>query len=295
MLSILIPTYNYDVIPLINSLLEQTKELKLVYEIIVLDDGSSKDMANMIFTLSNLENVKFIQSTKNSGLATSRNTLGKASKHEWLLFLDADVMPKSPVFIKEYLNHISSENHIIYGGLAYQKNRNANNLRYQFGIKREAISAINRVKHSKYHFHCSNTLIQKKLFLEVEFDSDITCYGHEDTLFQYNISQKKIDILHIDNYVYHLGIDSNEIFLSKTKEGLSSLLKLEQEKKLPNNYTSIQKAYTFLRKIKLNILFLRITNSITPYILKNLKSNSPSLFLFDIFKLNYFCYLKLKK
>jgi len=295
MLSILIPTYNYDVTLLVNSLLEQTKELKLVYEIIVLDDGSPNDLNEMIITLSNLENVKFIQANKNSGLASARNALGKASKYDWLLFLDADVIPKSSFFIKKYLKHISSENQIIYGGLAYQKNETKNSLRYKFGVKREAISAKNRVKHSKYHFHCSNTLIQKKLFLEVEFDSDITCYGHEDTLFQYNISQKKINILHIDNFVYHLGIDSNDIFLKKTKESLSTLLKLENEKKLPSNYTSVQKAYIFLRKINLDQLFFKSTNIFISSILKNLKSNTPSLLLFDIFKLNYFCSLKLKK
>jgi len=295
MLSILIPTYNYDVTLLVNSLLEQTKELKLVYEIIVLDDGSPNDLSEMIITLSNLKNVKLIQANKNSGLASARNALGKASKYDWLLFLDADIIPKSSFFIKEYLKHISSENQIIYGGLAYQKKENKNSLRYKFGIKREAISSRKRIKNSLSNFHCSNTLIQRKLFLEVEFDSNITCYGHEDTVFQFNIYQKGINILHIDNYVYHLGIDSNDIFLKKTKESINTLFKLENDKKLPLNYTSIQKAYIFLRKIKLDQLFFKSTNIFISGILKNLNSNTPSLFLFDIFKLNYFCSLKLKK
>lgn len=295
MLSILIPTYNYDVTFLVNNLLEQAKSLNISYEIIVLDDGSPKDLSEMGGALSNLENVTFIQANKNCGLAASRNTLGKASKYDWLLFLDADVIPKSTVFIKEYLKHISTENHIIYGGLGYQKNKNTNSLRYKFGIKREAISSKKRIKHSYHHFHCSNILIQRQLFSEVQFDSNITSYGHEDTLFQYKVSQKKINIVHIDNFVFHLGLESNEIFLNKTKEGLNSLLKLEQEKKLPGNYTSIQKAYNFLMKFKLNQLFFKITTLLLPYILKNLKSNTPSLFLFDIFKLNYFCLLKLKK
>lgn len=42
MLSILIPTYNYNVVPLVLELQKQCLEYKIHFEIIVFDDGSNR-------------------------------------------------------------------------------------------------------------------------------------------------------------------------------------------------------------------------------------------------------------
>ncbi|WP_338409187.1 glycosyltransferase, partial [uncultured Flavobacterium sp.] len=42
MLSILIPTYNHNVFPLVVELFSQVNKLKIDYEILVLDDGSTQ-------------------------------------------------------------------------------------------------------------------------------------------------------------------------------------------------------------------------------------------------------------
>ena len=48
MLSILIPTYNYDVTELVNTLHEQCLQAKLTFEILVLDDVIYKTQHTLI-------------------------------------------------------------------------------------------------------------------------------------------------------------------------------------------------------------------------------------------------------
>ena len=94
--------------------------------------------------------------------------------------------------------------------------------------------------------------------------------------------------------MYHLGIDSNNIFIDKTKEAINSLVLLEKASKLPLNLTLIQKIFLELKKYKFLILFYKISSLSMKYIIKNLNSKTPSVFLFDIYRLNYYCHLKLK-
>jgi hypothetical protein len=289
MLSILIPTYNYDVSNLVETLIVQSEEIELKYEIIVADDYSSETIIDNTL----LKNNVFVKHNKlNIGLAKTRNYLAESSKYKWLLFLDADVLPKRIDFIKNYIKNISETNKVIYGGLDYMNN-NSDKLRYRYGTKREAISICKRNKKPN-NFHCSNFLIEKETFMDIKFDSSISSYGHEDTLFAYKTYKKRIFIKHIENSVYHLGIDSNNIFIDKTKEAINSLVLLEKASKLPLNLTLIQKIFLELKKYKFLILFYKISSLSMKYIIKNLNSKTPSVFLFDIYRLNYYCHLKLK-
>ena len=94
MLSILIPTYNYSVVNLVNQLQKQAIEAAFVFEIIVVDDFSN----NLLIIEQNnkinqLDFCQFIKNEKNIGRTASRNLLANKAKYESLLFLDADVLP----------------------------------------------------------------------------------------------------------------------------------------------------------------------------------------------------------
>ena len=66
MLSLLIPTYNYNVYPFVRELIHQANTLVLDFEIIVIDDASSKFVAENE-QIENMDNVQFIPLTKNVG------------------------------------------------------------------------------------------------------------------------------------------------------------------------------------------------------------------------------------
>jgi len=61
----------------------------------------------------------------------------------------------------------------------------------------------------------NNTLIKKVCFNLIKFDTNIIKYGHDDTLFAYQVSKLQLHIEHINNPVQHGDIDSNDIFIKK--------------------------------------------------------------------------------
>lgn len=289
MISVLIPTYNYDITNLVHEIQLQFSFLKIPHEIIINDDHSTDK--EILSKLKTLKGLKIIYSEKNRGLATSRNILAKHAKYKWLLFLDADVIPKSEDFISSYIEHVDIESVITYGGLAYKEDLYTNRLRYKMGIEREVFQ---KYKTEQLNIHFSNILISLAVFNTVKFDENITTYGHEDTLFHYQLTKKKCQINHINNPVYHLGIDENSVFILKNKSSILNLQTLENKKLIPENFTTLQKTYLKLKKFKLVKLFHVISNLVMKLIISNLKSKKPSLLLFDIYKLNYYCSLKIR-
>lgn len=122
MLSILIPTYNDSCSTLVNSLEEQAKTIKESLEIIILDDGSTN--SNITLELEILEKrplVTIIRNAKNKGRLQSRLALANAAKFNWLLFLDADVLPCASNFLKQYLLETELSHPFVFGGVSYKE------------------------------------------------------------------------------------------------------------------------------------------------------------------------------
>ena len=106
MLSILIPTYNFDVRKLIFDLHEQAEKEKIEFEIIIADDASDNAFRNINKETETLHNVKYIQLNENSGRSKIRNFLAKQAKYNNLLFIDCDMIIENSNFI-----HINKKNY----------------------------------------------------------------------------------------------------------------------------------------------------------------------------------------
>jgi len=294
MLSILIPTYNYSVWPLVENIYNQCKEALIDFEIIVFDDASENQFDNE--NINSLENASFKVLDKNIGRCAIRNLLAKTAKFDWLLFLDSDVFPKGTTLVKTYLEeiHKSSIPRVIYGGIRYQEKTPDKHelLRWFYGNKREAVEVSKRKKETYLSFLTLNFLIHKSIFDKVRFNETIPNLRNDDLLFSYDLQQGNIIVEHIENWVYHLGIETSEIFLKKTDELSISYLYLWNHNILPYEYTLYGKVYKILEKVKLiNIISFLFTKS-KPSMLKNLKSDKPSMFIFDLYRLGYICTIK---
>src|SRR5690606_33420534 len=109
MISILIPTYNYNVFPLVENLYQQCERENLEYEILVLDDASpNKKFKEENSKINKLENCSFQVLDENIGRSKIRNLLATRAKFDWLLFLDADTFPSNNNFIQNYLEVFSN-------------------------------------------------------------------------------------------------------------------------------------------------------------------------------------------
>ena len=77
MISILIPTYNHDVLQLVSAINKQAKKINSKYEIIICDDCSSTNYDYVYNQFNKEVDIKVIKSKKNNGLAITRNLLAQ--------------------------------------------------------------------------------------------------------------------------------------------------------------------------------------------------------------------------
>ncbi|SRR5690606_33543962 len=288
MLSILIPTYNYDITKLITELHQQCRDIPhLKYEIIVYEDGTTN---RAILDLhKNLTGIKYYYYTKNIGRTAARNFLAHKAVFNTLLFLDADTLPRTKTLIKKYITISQKANQpsAIFGGCSYKADSYSkdNSLRYYYGKKREENSAVKRNKNPYTYVFSGNFIIEKKLFLSLKIPLT-NIYGM-DNYFSYLLKKNNVEIIHIDNEIIHLGIESNIDFFNKSltsakyrKENM-----LECYEIITSN--SLLKTYNQLNFFPLNILlkgsFKLLDNTLKKLFFKPV----PSLRAFDLYRLLY--------
>jgi glycosyltransferase involved in cell wall biosynthesis len=293
MLSILIPTYNYNVFELAKILNKQAIDSKIEFEIIVLDDGSIKfhDENNKI---NELEFCSYEILKNNMGRSAIRNFLAKKANFDNLLFLDSDTFPIDNNFITNYCSQINKGYEIIYGGIKYQNERPKKTqlFRWKYGFKREAISVEIRKKNPYLRLLTLNFMIKKTVFEKVSFNENIPNLRHEDTLFSYELKNHNIQVDHIENPVYHLGLDEFDVAIKKENESLIALKFLIENKLIPADYIGLSKLFYRLKKLYLISACAFFYEKFQLFLLKNLASSDPSLFIFDLYRLGYLCKLE---
>lgn len=291
MLSILIPVYNFDVRTLTYDLHNQAENLKIEYEIILLDDKSSADFKSKNQELKKLSNLTYIELPVNVGRSKIRNLLAGKSKFNNLIFMDCDSETENQNYIKNYLPYCKP-NTLVYGGRTYKKKPpedKALYLRWLYGQKREVVNAEIRSQNPNKSFMTNNFLISKQLFEQIKFDETITTYGHEDTIFGYELKKRGVKITHINNPLIHIGLETNEHFLRKTKQGIENLKYLSKKFESEADFfddVKILKYYKIVKKFRLKFLVKFFFNTFSKLIYRNLKGKNPNLKLFDFYKLN---------
>lgn len=295
MISILIPTYNYNTLPLVTELYNQIVSENIDFEIIVQDDASPVNENTEINTkINQLKNCRFVRNETNLGRGQNRNTLVNKAQYDWVLLMDCDMYPKSRNFIKIYLRSIKkNDKDAVFGGIIYydEKPKEDEVLRWVFGKNREEIPLKKRLT-SPYHFTLiSNILIRKEWLAAHPFDPEIYNYGYEDIVFILGLKNHNIPITHIENPAFHLNLEKSSIFLEKFHSSLQNL-KLVIDRGLINyEDTALTKVYAKIEKLKLLRLATFIFRIFKKAFTKNLLSKNPSIFIFDIYRLGYFCQL----
>jgi glycosyltransferase involved in cell wall biosynthesis len=294
-LSILIPTYNYNVLPLVQEVQFQARREHIEFEVIVFDDAST-DLATVSKNqqISLIDNCYYKLLQQNVGRSKIRNMLAKKAKYHWLLFLDADTMPTSQELICQYLQYLNTEEKAVYGGIEYQhaKPPQGQLLRWVYGRSREALHAIVREESPYRSFLTLNFAISKSIFDKVQFNEEIPNLRYEDTLFGYNLSQKGIKVQHIHNPVCHNGLESGEVFLRKAEESVIGLKFLIAHNLLPQDYLRLSAMWVRLKKLGVDGFAAKAFCSFRGRMRKNLLGPKPSMKVFDLYRLGYLCTLK---
>jgi len=280
MISILIPCYNFNITELVQEIHKQTKKTNKKFEIICAEDGSNKIFSNP--NIKRLQNVKYLKLKKNIGRSKIRNFLATEATFNSLLFIDCDSKIENENFIEKYINQINNEKKIVYGQTIYEKQKPKKEqiLHWKYGIKIES-------KRKKNIFSSHHFLIQKNIFKKVKFNENIKNYGHEDTIFWVELKKENFQFDFIENPLTHIGLETNERFLTKTKTALENLTMLNKKYDLKN--ISIIKTHKKLSQFLLENLMIYTFKVTEKMILKNLFSENPSMLLFQFYKLGYYC------
>ena len=291
MLSILIPTYNYNVAPLVRELHRQAISLDIEFEIIVMEDGSNKFL-NENKQIDSLSFCSHIIRPKNKGRSVTRNQLADGAKYQFLLFADCDAEVQNVNFVANYLP-FCKDGAVVIGGTAYDPTCNdpAYSLRLKYGRQREANPDYLSNQQGFENFTTFNFLIDKAVFNQVRFDEKISGYGHEDTLFGHALHEQGYSFQRIDNPLVHKGLDDNATFLKKTVESVKNLFILYESGNYPFLSEESRLLQTFLRLKKYRLIgpvnfMFRLTRKILE---RNLKSFNPSFLCYDLYKLLWMC------
>ena len=291
MLSILIPTYNYDCTQLVRDLHQQAEQLGIDYEIVVADDASPiATYGEKNREVNALSHCRLVELKENVGRASIRNRLADEARYEWLLFMDSDAEVISDRFIADYLEHTDAD--VVCGGLCHADTLPSPEVSLRYAYEKRADkrrAACFRAKRPYEQFITFCFMMKAEVFHSIRFDDSITEYGHEDTLFGVELERKKVCIRHIDNPMCQGGIETNKEFLEKTRAALRNLALLED---CMQGHSSLLELYGLLRGLRVDGCiarwFVRREQAITARLMKA----TPSLPLFFAYKLGYYCWVK---
>ena len=293
MISLLVPVYNYDVTSLINCLHTAIEDSQIFTEIIIGADGCDPVYTDQIKSLSKLTKVKIFISSDNLGRATIRNRLADQSSGSHLLFIEADslISGNAKQYFEKWANYVNAAP-VICGGTAYRDKPPADPdkyLRWHYGYFREQRTLKQRNRNPYASFTGFNFMAK------IRFNEDLKKYGHEDTLFGYQLKKAGIKCLHIDNPLVHDGIDPNREFIRKTREGvynLNILYDMVTDKKEFAGTVRLLKMFRKLRVIGIARLLALLYRKRNRRIEIIVRSGTCSLYLFDLYKLSLFSYFR---
>lgn len=290
MISILIPAYNYNITALFQALKIELESIVPNYEVICYEDGSSEYVENNSKIIKTIPKAKHIISKVNKGRITTRQSLAKLAKYDWLLFLDSDVIPEKNNFLQDYLKYVNLKYDAIYGGYNYDlaKPDKQFTLRWKYGKNYEHVDAETRNKTPYKIVISGNFLIKKSVFLDINTRIENDGYGYDNYLGAL-MKSNNINIFHINNNVIHKGLDTNSVFLNKVEKAVETIFEINQKYGTIVTENTLLEFYKRIKSLGFSKLIVFIFNLSKSKIRQQLLSSNPNLTLLQFYKLGYLC------
>lgn len=260
--SIIIPFYNSG--RYLQEAIEsvQTSVGDIMYEIIIINDGSTECESIELLSKMDIPNV-IVLHQENKGPAAARNTGIKKSRGEFLLFLDSDNKIRTNYFKKGLpILKKNKEVGVVYGSPHF------------FGEDtgpRFKPEKFDKVKLLKQNYIDMCTLMRKSVWIEEgQFDEERSIIGFEDWEYWIRLSNTKWKFYFLDEVCFDYRIRSNSLVEALNKEEFERMreyIMLKHLSKTVNNYQVLYNlwkyeskhpfrtfAKNFLRKIGLKSL-----------------------------------------
>ncbi|WP_124981162.1 glycosyltransferase family 2 protein [Nonlabens xiamenensis] len=289
MISICIPAYKDNPNPLVKSLLDQNKNLNAVKEILIYDDASPVPIElEMDHDL-----VSITRGEKNLNNFFARRYLAQLAQSDYVLFMDADLLPAQEDFLQQYHQLIPTTYDIIHSTISYETSPPAQDgmLRWKYGREREMRTAT-RPDNNYELFVSACFMVKKDLFLaRTSATFPDTRYG-SDIFLSALWRRAGLQLFLMDNPVIHLGLEDNQSFLNKSLKAIETTVANERAGLIPENHRPVQRAYLRLKSYGLTIPFLGLISRCKAFMWRNLVSKKPKLLYLDLLKLHHYAQLK---
>lgn len=221
--SIIIPVFNTDLNLLekcIKSIVSQTYDN---IEILVIDDGSKKKVADYCDSLKSLDNRIIVVHQENKGVSEARNNGIKIATGKYIAFIDSD-----DYIVEKYIENLykvaeNDKSDIVF--------TSANKI-YSNGIEKQKIYEVESgvsLKNNKYKKEFSQynldlmgtvwgKLYKKSVIENYKFDSEL-CFG-EDIYFNFRVFNNELSYSYINEYLYQYVINKNSTVRKFNKNAL---------------------------------------------------------------------------
>lgn len=290
-LSILIPVYNDNALPLVSELQRQAAVISgLEYEILAVDDGSTDAcIIRRNEAIDIIEHCKYVRCPHSDCRAAMRNNMARYGKYEWCLMVDARLTIPNDDFLLRYLTAPVGKGEVVCGGVCVDggvdtKRLYHENLRFRYEKHEERNHSLQTRQAFPYRsFRTTNFFYHRTVLERVPYDERIKGYGYEDVMLGKALEQAGIAVNHIDNPVAYTYFEDNQAYLRKLNEALQTLHDFETELR---DYSPLLYVVGWLRKYHFEkIMLLLYKLCLRKIELCNLRSRRPSLLLLKLYKL----------
>jgi glycosyltransferase involved in cell wall biosynthesis len=230
LLSVLTPFRGHDPSPLLMALANAPPGV----EFVLLDDGSAS-AGLLARTIAAAETTgaptRLVVCGESRGRAGARNRLISEAHGEYVLFIDADMLPDSAHFLSIWLGVIRTQRPVVaFGGLSVVQARRTYEtaLHYALFARSDCHAARRRARRPAQTTASANLLVQRAFLLKHPFDDNYSGWGFEDVDWALSAS-RRTEILHIDNTMTHMGLDDLATLMRKSAEAGPNFARLARK------------------------------------------------------------------
>lgn len=226
-LSILIPFLGDDPTALLDHLDREAADAGGGAEAVVLDDGTGDaDLTRRLVAVIDRMRLpaRLITLDANLGRARGRNRLAEAARAEALLFLDSDMRPDRPDFLRRWIDIARSpETPVAFGGISLlQAPRDpAFAVHRAMAARSDCVSHQDRALHPQKYVFTSNLLVRRPVLAAEPFDGGFSGWGWEDVEWALRVSRRWA-IAHPDNPATHMGLDTVQALAGKYEQSAAN-------------------------------------------------------------------------
>lgn len=230
-LSVLIPFLRDDPEALIRQLNQEQTALAGRVELILLDDGTGDaaltDRLRAVLDALAVP-ARLITLAANEGRARGRNRLTQAARGRAYLFLDSDMNPDTPHFLRTWADLVMTDDPpVVFGGFSLDQAP----IDARFAVHRalsgasECVPAATRALTPEKYVYTSNLLIRRDVFEAEAFDPAFSGWGWEDVEWAMRVS-RRFPVRHIDNPATHMGLDTVKDLARKFDQGAGNFARV---------------------------------------------------------------------